>query len=189
MKAIYLAPFGSIDESVMNALENCLWQIFGFEVKRLSNMPEPNFALDKNQNQYNSTLLLKNLLKDVPNDALKVLGVTQFDLFIPMLSFVFGHAQVNGTVAVISLARLHQQFYNLPENSNIFLHRVMKEAVHEIGHTFGLLHCPEPHCAMSLSNAIQQVDKKSEELCANCLIRYEDIAKHIYQKNTMEIHS
>jgi archaemetzincin len=187
VKAIYLAPFGIIDEEVMSTLEIGIWQIFGYEVKRMSNLAYPISAFDPKTEQYNSTPFLKDLIRQVPKDAVKVLGITNCDLFIPMLSFVFGHAQLNGPVAAISLARLHQKFYHLPENKNLFLHRVMKEAVHELGHTFGLIHCSDARCAMSLSNAIQQVDKKTEELCTNCSILFGDITKHIRRGNGMEI--
>lgn len=185
MKAIYLVPMGSIDDEVMETLGVCLWQIFGFEVKRMPAQPEPVYAYDNQTHQYSSTALLKNLLNNIPDDAVRVLGVTTCDLFIPMLSFVFGHAQVNGTAAVISLARLHQSFYHLPENREVFLHRVMKEAVHELGHTFGLIHCSDQRCAMSLSNAIQQVDRKSGELCANCSILFDD-AIHTMRRSGAE---
>ena len=178
MSAIYLLPVGMVDDEVMKTLEACLWQIFGFEVKRMPPMEDPAYAFDRQTNQYSSTLILKELLKKVPDDAVRVLGITERDLFIPMLSFVFGHAQVNGPAAVISLARLRQEFYSLPENRLLFLYRVMKEAVHELGHTFGLIHCTDTSCAMSLSNTIQQVDKKTEELCKNCSILLEQNVKH-----------
>ena len=187
MNAIYITPFGTIEEEVMSALEISVWQIYGYEVRRMPKLPEPEYALDRHTNQYNSSLLLKKLLQQIPSDAVRVLGVTDHDLFIPMLSFVFGHAQVNGSVAVISLARLHQEFYHLLENKQLFLHRVIKEAVHELGHTFGLIHCPDLKCAMSLSNSIQQVDKKNEELCANCSILFEEFTKRQDRMNDMEI--
>ncbi len=187
MKAIYLAQFGTIDEELMSALEVCAWQIFGYDVKRMPNLPDPSYALDTKTNQYSSVLLLKNLISQVPKDAVRVLGVTNHDLFIPMLSFVFGHAQLNGPAAVISLARLHQSFYQLQENKQLLIHRMMKEAVHELGHTFGLIHCSDSRCAMSLSNAIQQVDKKTEELCANCSILLEDSTKQKSRENGMEM--
>lgn len=186
MKAIYLVPLGSINEHVMETLSVCIWQIFGFEVKRLPALPEPEYACDRAAQQYSSVLILRELLKNVPADAVRVLGITTHDLFIPMLSFVFGHAQVNGPVAVISLARLHQRFYHLPENSDLFFRRAMKEAVHELGHTFGLIHCSDQQCAMSLSNAIQQVDRKTEELCANCTILFEESIHDIRRMDGVE---
>lgn len=179
MNAIYLVPFGSIDTDVLAELEICLWQVFGFEVRRSTPLPEPEYAFDQQTQQYSSTLMLRELLKHKPNEALRVLGITTHDLFIPMLSFVFGHAQVNGQAAVISLARLHQQFYHMPENRELFLHRAMKEAVHELGHTFGLVHCSDQRCAMSLSNTIQHVDRKTEGLCETCSILVQEIRKHL----------
>lgn len=189
MKAIYLVPLGSIDDDVMETLAMCLWHVYGFEVKRSPALPEPAYAYDNKTAQYGSTAILKELLRNVPKDAVRVLGITTHDLFIPMLSFVFGHAQVNGPAAVISLARLHQSFYRLPENRDLFVHRVMKEAVHELGHTFGLVHCSDQRCAMSLSNAIQQVDRKTEELCADCAVLFQDSIHEIRRTNGMETSS
>lgn len=186
MKSIYLSPFGTIEEEAMNALEESCWQIFGFDVKRTGQFPEPMFALNESTRQFSSALLLKDILTRIPPDAVRVLGVTNQDLYIPMLSFVFGHAQLNGPAAVISLARLRPKFYRLEENKELFIRRTVKEAVHELGHTFGLIHCPDPLCAMSLSNAIQHVDVKKGELCNNCTILYEESVNHIRRMDGME---
>jgi archaemetzincin len=187
VNVIYIIPYGRIDEELLSSLEVCLWQVFGLDVKRCPALPDPSYAFDQKTGQWNSSLILKDLLRRVPADAVRVLGITEHDLFIPMLSFVFGHAQLNGPAAVISLSRLRQEFYRLPANVPLLQHRMMKEAVHELGHTFGLVHCPDTRCAMSLSNAIQHVDKKSEELCHNCSILFEDFTKHIRRTNGMEI--
>jgi archaemetzincin len=175
LNSIYLIPFGTIDASVLSPLEICLWQVFGYDVKRLEGLPEPVAAFSGTTGQWNSTLLLKELLRIKPDDAVRILGITEHDLFIPMLSFVFGHAQLNGPAAVISLARLRQEFYRLPVNVPLFHHRVMKEAVHELGHTFGLIHCADTRCSMSLSNGIRQVDMKEAELCSDCSHLFEGL--------------
>lgn len=179
MKAVYLSPFGSVDDGILSALEESCWQVFGFDVKKMEAVPEPFFALNAQLHQCNSTLVLKDLLSRQPDDAVRVLGVTNQDLFIPMLSFVFGLAQLNGPAAVISLARLQPRFYRMADNRDLLLRRAVKEAVHELGHTFGLIHCPDPLCAMSLSNAIQQVDVKNGELCGNCSILLNESLKQI----------
>ena len=105
---------------------------------------------------------------------MKVLAVTGVDLFIPMLSFVFGQAQFGGSAALISLARLQQEFYGIPPNPGLTTTRAVKECIHEVGHTFGLIHCPDPGCPMSLSNNMRQVDVKSDEFCSNCSIILEE---------------
>jgi archaemetzincin len=89
-------------------------------------------------------------------------------LAIPMLSFLFGQAQFDGPIAVVSLCRLHQEFYGLPEREDLLRERTVKEVLHELGHTFGLVHCAETACAMSLSTHIQFVDLKAEKYCARC---------------------
>jgi archaemetzincin len=106
--------------------------------------------------------------RSAPRDASRILGVTDVDLAIPMLSFLFGQAQFDGPVAIVSLCRLHQEFYGLPAQEKLLRERTVKETLHELGHTFGLVHCSDPNCAMSLATHIELVDSKSERYCARC---------------------
>jgi archaemetzincin len=85
-----------------------------------------------------------------------------------MLSFLFGQAQLEGSVAVISLCRLRQEFYGLPADAELLRQRVVKETLHELGHTFGLTHCHEPKCVMSLATHVGLVDQKAERYCTRC---------------------
>src|SRR5208337_5055096 len=111
---------------------------------------------------------MKAVARCRPNDATRILGLTEVDLAIPMLTFVFGQAQLDGPVAVVSLCRLRQEFYGLPGEDKVLRERVAKELLHELGHTFGLTHCVEPKCAMSLATHIGLVDNKEERYCAHC---------------------
>lgn len=174
MSAIDIVTLGEVDEEAMQVVETALWQSFGFQTRRLPALPEPTYALDRQRQQHSSALILRDLVERLSADAIRLLAVTERDLFIPMLSFVFGQAQVDGRVAVVSLARLRQEFHGLPGNHLLLLSRAVKEGVHEVGHTFGLTHCVNPSCPMSLSNTIRQVDQKGEELCRNCLIALEE---------------
>ncbi len=131
-------------------------------------MPVPPESLQAGRNQYYSTRILKEMLKEVPADALKLLGVTEKDLCIPILTYVFGEAQLGGTVAVVSLARLRQEFHGLPPDRPLFLSRLRKESLHELGHTFGLVHCRSRECVMSLSNTVSDVDGKGSDFCRYC---------------------
>ena len=80
----------------------------------------------------------------------------------------FGQAQFDGPVAIVSLCRLHQEFYGLPAQKKLLRERTVKETLHELGHTFGLVHCSDSKCAMSLATHIELVDSKSEKYCARC---------------------
>lgn len=107
----------------------------------------------------------------MPDDGSRTLACTDVDLFIPILTFVFGEAQLGGRAAVVSTARLGGGAPTLlPE-------RMRKEASHEAGHLFGLLHCDEAFCVMSRSATLADVDRKNAELCADCGVRLADLRR------------
>ncbi len=103
-----------------------------------------------------------------PGSDGRVLGVTRVDLYTPDLNFVFGQAQLNGKFAVISIARLEPVFWGERPNSDLFRERILKEAVHELGHNYGLGHCPDRKCVMHFSNSIADTDIKGEGFCDKC---------------------
>ncbi len=168
MNFIYLTSIGVADEQVLAAVETCLGRSFAFETRRSAPFPDPEYAYDPKSAQYSSSLIVKELVRKCPADAARFFAVTEKDLFIPMLTFVFGQAQLGGTVAIISLARLRQEFYHLPPNRALLTMRSIKETLHEIGHTFGLVHCPDKECTMSLATNIQQLDRKGNAFCRSC---------------------
>ena len=170
MRFIYLVPVGAGDEEVFAAIENSLWQKFGFGIRRLDPQQEPAYAFDSKCKQYNSSLIVRALIEKRPADAVRLLAVTEKDLFIPMLTFVFGQAQLKGPAAIVSLARLRQEFYQLSPSRLLLIARALKEVHHEIGHTFGLVHCQDRECVMSLATSIQQLDVKGSEFCRSCEI-------------------
>jgi archaemetzincin len=94
--------------------------------------------------------------------------LTESDLFVPILTFVFGEAQFPGRAAIISAARLREEFYGLPPNTAKLDQRLLKEAVHEIGHTRGLAHCDDWRCVMVSSHRVERLDLKSAEFCSRC---------------------
>jgi archaemetzincin len=170
VKFIYLVPMGTGDEEVLAAIETSLWQRFGFGIRRLDPLREPTYAYDPKCKQYSSSLIVRKLIETCPADAVRILAVTEKDLFIPMLTFVFGQAQLKGPAAIVSLARLRQEFYQLPPNHILLVARALKEVLHEVGHTFGLIHCQDRGCIMSLATNIQQLDMKGSEFCRSCEI-------------------
>jgi archaemetzincin len=97
-----------------------------------------------------------------------MLGVSAVDLYIPILTFVFGEAQVGGPCAVVSAHRLRQEFYGLAPDHELFRERLLKEAVHELGHTLSLTHCDDYRCVMASSHAVEWIDLKESRLCPAC---------------------
>ncbi|HKE20798.1 MAG TPA: archaemetzincin [Bryobacteraceae bacterium] len=128
---------------------------------------ELGFALDTRRSQYSSTAILQRLERSCDPDA-RVLGVAICDLYVPVLTFVFGEAQLDGNCAVVSTARLSDEFYGLPAREDLLRQRLVKEAVHELGHTFGLRHCEDWRCVMTSSHAVERVDVKEADFCPKC---------------------
>ncbi len=129
----------------------------------------PTGTLDPRRQQHSSARILEWLLRARPEG--RVLGVTDVDLFIPVLTFVFGEAQLGGRAAVVSTARLAE---GAPRDPRVRVERLAKEAVHELGHALGLTHCPDIVCAMSRSASVRDVDRKAGVLCRDCRSRLRD---------------
>jgi archaemetzincin len=126
-----------------------------------------SFALDTGRSQYWSTAILERLVS-ASGPGERVLGVTPCDLYVPVLTFVFGEAQLAGNCAVVSTARLNEEFYGMPRREELARERLVKEAVHELGHTFGLRHCPDWRCVMASSHAVELLDVKEARFCLAC---------------------
>jgi archaemetzincin len=129
--------------------------------------PDVDFARDPMRNQHHSTAILQAMQPLVEPGA-RLLAVTSLDLYVPVLTFVFGEAQLTGTCAVVSLHRLREEFYGLPAREDLMRERLVKEAVHELGHTFGLLHCDDWRCVMTSSHGVERLDVKGAEFCLLC---------------------
>jgi archaemetzincin len=168
VSALYLVPVGNVPDKVWYWITNAAAEWFPLPIRRLAGLSIPAGAFDLQRKQYQSVEIMRMLAENAPRDAARILGVTAVDLSIPMLSFLFGQAQLDGRVAVVSLCRLQQEFYGLPSQEDILRERLTKEVLHEMGHTFGLVHCSEQKCAMSLSTHIGMVDTKSERYCDRC---------------------
>ena len=168
MSVAYLVAIGSVPSQVLDWVEDTLAEWSPWPVRRLPAVRLPEEAYDAQRGQYKSVEVMKLLARSAPADAARIIGVTEGDLAIPTLTFVFGQAQLDGPVAVISLARLRQEFYGLPADDAALRERLAKEVLHELGHTFGLTHCTEPKCVMSLATHIGLVDNKEERYCAQC---------------------
>ena len=164
---IVLVAIGDIDRNVIDWLKNDLSRVFNKQVSVGKGMPEPDYAFDQKRKQYSSTAILNTIMKQGEYASYeKILGIVDHDLFVTELNFVFGEASPRA--AIISLTRLRQTFYHLPEDQDLFHRRVLTEAVHELGHTYGLGHCQNPRCVMFFSNSLSDTDRKGPEFCPTC---------------------
>jgi archaemetzincin len=127
---------------------------------------DPGFAYDPVRNQYHATALLRHLTSHA--EKVRLLGVASVDLYVPIFTFVFGEAQVSGACALISEFRLRQTFYGLPSDPVLTKQRLLKEALHELGHTYGLRHCHDWSCPMASSTTIERLDLKNPSYCLRC---------------------
>ena len=166
-KPIALVPIGQVDEAILAVIGEGLREAFGWDYVIAAPLPHPDYAYDRRRGQYRSDDILARLRRlELP--AERWLGVVDVDLYTPGLNFVFGQATMGGPAAVIALPRLRQSFYGLPEDRALFEERAVKEAVHELGHTYGLGHCPDPKCVMYFSNSLLDTDAKSRHFCPAC---------------------
>ncbi|MEM3577939.1 MAG: archaemetzincin family Zn-dependent metalloprotease [Candidatus Bathyarchaeia archaeon] len=133
----------------------------------------PSEAYDKVRGQHRSDIILRQIRTHVEKVKVfdRVLGMTSVDLFVPELNFVFGEAECPGRAALISLFRLKPEFYGEKPNVALLVERATKEAVHELGHTFGLAHCSNPFCVMYFSNSIFETDRKQSLFCNKCQMK------------------
>jgi archaemetzincin len=176
MKHLQLLPIGKIDGGLLMDLAPAMADAFRMPCEILSCALDPEFAFHGERQQYHSSEVLQRMQNFLNPNSWRMLGVTAVDLYIPILTFVFGEAQVGGPCAVVSLHRLRQEFYGLPEDPEILRYRLVKEAVHEIGHTLDLTHCDDYRCAMAPSHAVEWIDLKDGALCASCQSQIFNIA-------------
>ena len=153
------------DPEVMEHMRRHLVRAFERSVMRWDSLERPSGAFDPKRKQHASGKVLKWVLEAGPGGG-KVLAVTDRDLFIPILTYVFGEAQLGGGAAVVSTARLAEETELV--GPRLLQERLAKEAVHELGHAFGLVHCHTHGCVMARSAGVHDVDDKSHELCPEC---------------------
>jgi len=128
---------------------------------------DAGFAFDAARGQFHSTAILQGMAA-LAEPGVRLLGVTPLDLYVPVLTFVFGEAQLEGGCALVSLHRLREEFYGLPASNDLLHERLTKEAVHELGHTFGLRHCHDWRCVMASAHGVERLDVKTADFCSAC---------------------
>ncbi len=165
---IILRPLSMIDSQTLEILKQSLEQSFSRPVEIMAQVSNLDFAYDPSRQQHLSPRLLSALRSFSMEPGDRCLGMVDVDLYSPGLNFVFGEADISAGVAVISVYRLMQERYGLPQDDGLFQDRVIKEAVHELGHTYNLGHCQDIRCVMHFSNSLADTDIKGASFCQKC---------------------
>jgi len=168
MKIISMVPIGQIERDHLELLGEQLASRLQAACLIQPQRQNGEFAYNRARGQYHSTEILKRLAQDPHTESWRILGVADLDLYIPILTFVFGEAQLSAATALVSTHRLRPEFYGMPQDPELLQERLLKEALHELGHTFGLRHCSDYLCVMSSSHSAERIDLKQAEFCAAC---------------------
>lgn len=169
MNRLDLVPiYATFRHGQLDNLAAGLEAAFGVEVRRRVPWFDPETAYDGARGQYDSTRLLHEMADGASPDGEVLLGVIGVDLFVPVLTYVFGEAQLGGRSAVVSTHRLDPRVYGLPDDQARLDERLLKESVHELGHVLGLLHCGNPRCVMHASTWVEDIDQKPATFCDAC---------------------
>ncbi len=168
-----------MDGGVLERIRGQVEAVFDIPVRLRTADDPPGDSLDPRRRQHSSTKILRWILGSGLPAGAKVLGVTDVDLFIPVLTFVFGEAQLGGPAAVVSVARLRRTYDDQPALEVTMEGRLLKECLHELGHTFGLAHCADGACVMSRSNTVLDVDRKRAAFCRDCRLRLRTLTEEV----------
>lgn len=171
MSAIALVRIGEVDPALLVGLRRELQALLRVNVSVLAETLDPAELFHHERRQYHSTGLLARMNGRFAPSAWRLVGITAEDLYIPILTFVFGEAQMGGPCAVVSYHRLRQEFYGLPPDPALVAERLLKETVHELGHTFDLAHCEDYRCVMAPSHTVEWIDIKNAVFCDDCRYR------------------
>ena len=165
---LQLLPIGDVDRRLVEDLREMMGTVFRVPCEVLARSVSAEFAFHPERRQYHSSEILAKMQEQVNARCWRLLGVAAVDLYIPILTFVFGEAEMGGRCALVSLHRLRQEFYGLPDDPELLRQRLLKEAVHELGHTLELTHCDDYQCVMAASHAVEWIDLKDSRLCVTC---------------------
>lgn len=173
MHVLQLLPVGSIDLALLEHLRAAIPQSLHVRCEIMPATLNPTSSYHPERQQFHSSEILERMRTLVRPQDWRVLAIADVDLYIPILKYVFGEAQLGGPCALISAYRLRQEFYGLDREDSLLRQRLLKEAVHEVGHTLDLHHCGDYQCAMASSHSVEWIDLREGTFCQACRSRVE----------------
>jgi archaemetzincin len=176
MNLVHLLRIGTTDVSLLESLRDSLPHCLPVTCEILPYQFDPAPSYHPERQQFHSSELLQRMLSLVEHRDWRFLAIADVDLYIPILKYVFGEAQIGGPCAIVSAFRLRQEFYGLDANEILLRQRLLKECVHELGHTLDLRHCQDYRCAMASSHAVEWIDLRGSKLCDSCREQVESTA-------------
>jgi len=173
MNRVQLLPVGSVAASLVQELGAAIPKGLPLRCEILPVTLDPVSSYHAERQQFHSSEILQRMHSVVRPQGRRVLAVAEVDLYIPILKYVFGEAQMGGPCGIVSTYRLRQEFYGLPDDDPLMRERLLKEAIHELGHTLNLRHCQDYRCAMASSHSVEWIDLREHRLCDACLYQLE----------------
>lgn len=165
---ILLISHGHFERTCLQTIATDISSEFKYPILIEESHADLNEYFDPDRRQYDGNKLIK-FLNTIPKpDTVKTIGLFRVDLFIPILTYIFGQAIFKGNTGIASNYRLKNEQYGLPRNDVLLLERFRKVIIHELGHTFGLMHCHDPGCVMRSSTYVEDIDQKNHNLCSKC---------------------
>ena len=168
MNTVRLLPVGKVDDSLLQDLRAEIPHFLPVACEILPVVLDPIPSYHPERQQYHSSEILQLMQPLVRPHAFRLLAIADVDLYIPILKYVFGEAQMGGPCALVSYHRLSQEFYGLDRDDSLLSQRLLKECIHELGHTLDLRHCQDYRCVMSASHAVEWIDLRDTALCDSC---------------------
>jgi archaemetzincin len=162
-KELQLIAVGGITQAFVKELEEPIRSVLATSVAAgRTTLTKPQYAFNKDRNQFHSNAIMRRLLTVREPGALMVLGIVDVDLFVPDSQFVYGEADRESKSGVFSTFRLKT------ENQDLLKRRSTIEAVHQAGHLVGLSYCEDVRCTMFFATSITDCDRRNLGLCNNC---------------------
>ena len=168
LQNITLVSFGYFEKDLLEQTAEAVKLEFRCPVYLKEGHIDLSEFYDPARRQYNGNSLLKKVDSILFPDSAKTLGLFNVDLFIPILTFIFGQAFLGGRSGIASIYRLSNERYGMTRDEPLMLDRCRKEVIHELGHMFGLIHCHNPSCVMRSGTYVEDIDQKDEHLCPKC---------------------